>query len=323
MMMANLNRVLIESAVRKALRDIDESPERGVRNLVDLALDFSNGRFQRTFLEMARQMLKNEKSAYFSAMKQMVSGVEWDNIVGFGINVGYNSFTKGARIIRETEEAEGFNIPWALTFSVRTFEEKHRSLIEQGKKLGIYTYFIFADQPDEALLHTIKQCQDCAFVLLTDGSAITDSLLALCEGVNNLMFSVGEHMAEGCRQLKAHRKLYSVYCVYGKQEQTVYETWLEAAADLGAVCAMFLYGGDHAADAYDYVVEVRKSQRLAVFPMDFRRDNMFIDSIISDDPCSAAFDLDGNLVTGEYRVCRALNGYDMPLREVFRQAFPK
>lgn len=44
-----LKRTLIETFVRKTLRDIKDSPERGIRNLVDMALNFSKGGFKRGF----------------------------------------------------------------------------------------------------------------------------------------------------------------------------------------------------------------------------------------------------------------------------------
>ena len=60
-----ISRVLIETVVKKALRDIKDSPERSIRNLVDMALQFSNGRFQKEFFETTQTMLQNEDSAYY------------------------------------------------------------------------------------------------------------------------------------------------------------------------------------------------------------------------------------------------------------------
>ena len=43
----DISRILIETVIRKALRDVKDSPERSTRNLVDMALHFSSGPFQR------------------------------------------------------------------------------------------------------------------------------------------------------------------------------------------------------------------------------------------------------------------------------------
>ena len=64
-MTAKTSRIIIKTFVRTALKDADESPERCTRNLVDMALHFSNGRFQQEFFEMARTMLNNDNSPYY------------------------------------------------------------------------------------------------------------------------------------------------------------------------------------------------------------------------------------------------------------------
>ena len=42
-MARDISRVLIETVVRKMLREAKDSPERSIRNLVDMALYFSDG----------------------------------------------------------------------------------------------------------------------------------------------------------------------------------------------------------------------------------------------------------------------------------------
>ena len=39
----DLTRTLVESTVRRTLKNIQESPERAIRNFIDLGLEFSNG----------------------------------------------------------------------------------------------------------------------------------------------------------------------------------------------------------------------------------------------------------------------------------------
>ena len=70
------NQILIETMVQRSLRDIACSPERTIRNLVDLALNFSHGRFQRNFLETAQAMLKNKKSAYYDLLKDAIASID-------------------------------------------------------------------------------------------------------------------------------------------------------------------------------------------------------------------------------------------------------
>ena len=103
------SRIIIETLVRKALRDIKDSPERSMRNLVDMALHFSQGRFQQRFFTAAQTMLQNEQSAYYDMVQDLVNHVDPERILRFGMDLGYNSCTYGANTIRCLEEKEKCN----------------------------------------------------------------------------------------------------------------------------------------------------------------------------------------------------------------------
>src|SRR5699024_10611123 len=119
-------------------------------------LQFSSGRFQTRLLATAQRMLGNSKSAYYDLVRHVATHVDHEIITGFGVNLGYNSCTKGARLIRETEVQRGFNIPWALHLFIN--EEKlhaepefYPALLQESKSLGIYTYLLFAQGDPEDL----------------------------------------------------------------------------------------------------------------------------------------------------------------------------
>ena len=93
-------------------------------------------------------MLKNKKSAYYDLLKDAIASIDHRTISTFGINMGYNSCTKGAKTIRATEATDSFSIPWSLTFSVneaswKAHADRYASAIEEGKELGIFTYLFF------------------------------------------------------------------------------------------------------------------------------------------------------------------------------------
>ena len=114
-METTMSRLLIEATVRQTLKGLQEDPKRSVRNILDMALQFSRGRFQSRFFETARTMLENENSAYYTLVQDAAAHIETEHLVRFGMNLGYNSCTWGARRIRANEEKLGFNIPWAVT----------------------------------------------------------------------------------------------------------------------------------------------------------------------------------------------------------------
>ena len=69
----SLNRVMVTTIVRKAIRDLKTDPDRTVRNLVDMALHFADSRFQEQFYSSAQRLLANEKSAYYCLVKETLT----------------------------------------------------------------------------------------------------------------------------------------------------------------------------------------------------------------------------------------------------------
>ena len=111
----DVRRVLIESMIRRTLDDMKENPGRGTRNLIDLGMNFAKGRFQQQFFHEAQEMLENESSAYYPMVQDIVTHVDNDRLLTFGMNIGDNSCTIGAKTIRQIEAEKRFDVPWALT----------------------------------------------------------------------------------------------------------------------------------------------------------------------------------------------------------------
>ena len=87
-MQNDLTRLLVESTVRRTLKNIQESPERAIRNLVDLGVQFSSGRFQSRLMAQAQKMLQNQKSAYYALVKDAAASVDPEILTTFGVNLG-------------------------------------------------------------------------------------------------------------------------------------------------------------------------------------------------------------------------------------------
>lgn len=304
-----ISHALIETFVRKKLAELKKDPARSTRNLVDMALNFSEGRFQKQFFGIAQTMLQNEGSGYYRLIQDIVTHVDTERLLTFGMNLGYNSFTSGAKIIRETEAARGFNIPWTIILHAdndKNMEESRNSLIEQGKVIGIRTFVIYADAEPENLLPLIGNHTDCAFVMLCKASDMTGRFIDEAAGYLNLMLAVeySEKTSEICGILRKRRMLYSVY-VNHKAENTDAILAGDLLGDIGELHPVFtLFVPAEAPDGevpqkvqspvYDYIMSVRAGQNYYTAPFDLWFDSRKIDSIISDDACAVSFDAMGN-----------------------------
>ncbi|MBC8575168.1 hypothetical protein [Yanshouia hominis] len=311
-MKQDMNRMLIEATIRRVLKNIQESPERAVRNLVDLGLEFSDGRFQKQFLRTTQKMLRNQESAYYSLVRNVIDTVDPDILTTFGVNLGYNGCTKGAKKIREIEAEQGFNIPWSLSLSLN--EEKlvadpgfYPDLLRQGVSLGIYTYVLFTLGNPEKVIPLIQGEPDCAFVFFLRGHQITDSFLAKMKGIKNVMFAVydNEHAPSACQMLRESKQLYSVYLRYTAKdkERILSEEWFESILPMKPAFVI-LRTDEHdqpelRRSIYQHVIAVRNSQQYPFILMDLKYDVLAIDRIVSDGECVAGFDADGKLRTHE------------------------
>ena len=161
----SMSRIIIETTVRQTLKGLKENPKRSIRNLVDMSLHFSEGRFQSHFFQTARTMLEHEDSAYYSLVEHSTSHIETEHLVKFGMNLGYNSCTWGAQRIRRNEQRLGFNIPWTVLFQMDDLQcldhlFEYDSAITEGEQLGIYTWGLLSRTDPMALLPLIEQFEE-------------------------------------------------------------------------------------------------------------------------------------------------------------------
>lgn len=332
----SMSQSVIRTFIKRAIIDIRESPARSTRNLIDMALNFSNGRFQTRFLEAAQEMLRNEYSAYYGLVQDLALHVDMETILTFGMNVGYNSCTAGAAKIRKLEEEYHFNIPWSLT--LLTDLEKYPgsvsdydAVIGQGKELGIYTWLLHSQSKTVQLLPLIEKHPDCAFLLFCPAGEITEELLDETASIHNLMFVVrfGEGAASACEMLRKKECLYSIYLPYEENDAGLITSGgLLRCAENMHPAFTFVVPEPVCPDymeqlIYHYIWNTRKGQLYQTIPLDLIFDNRAIDSIISDDSCTAVFDSAGNLYTAfGQKNQQEDNLFCNALADIFRHAFP-
>lgn len=330
------DRILVETMVRKAIKDIKNSPERGTRNIIDFALNFANGRFQQEFLKTAQKMFENENSQYFRMIRDIVFNVNTEKLITFGMNVGYNSCTFGAKRIREIENNENFDIPWTVSLEIRN-SKKHTSLynsvFEQGEKIGIHTWQIFVSEITDDILSLISAHRNSAFVLFCEPKCITEPLTEKATDINNMMFAVrynDDSTADACSLLRRNGFLYSVYFPYTESdiEFITKGEFFSSSEILYPAFSILLpeqFCTKQTCNAvYDYVVKARDEQLFRTLPWEAVSDSCYIDRIISEDACFARFDKDGCFSSfGETKAEDDYNLFKRRLVDIFRRTLPK
>lgn len=332
-----MNRILIEATIKKTLNQIQDDPERSIRNLVDMALNFSKGRFQYRFFKIAQDMLQNEQSCYYKILPDIASNVDKERILTFGMNIGYNSCTIGAKTIRKTEETEHFNIPWSISLKLNGLDyaekkEKYHLLISQGQNLGIYTWNIFSLGKTPYLIEMIHSFPECAFIVFCTPGEILPAFLDELNTIYNVMFVIQytHGVEEACELLRSRNHLYSVYYPYQDHDikriisGDLFSDTENLHPVFTALLAMPLCSQDTRSNIYQYIQQARSEQKYKTIPFDMIYDTLFIDSIISDEACSIGFNKEGACYSFmEQSLAENSNFFNSSLYEILKNVSPK
>ena len=338
--MKDTSYILIELMLRQMIKKYKDDPKRSVRNLIDMAQNFAKGRFQRRFFEAAYSMLNNEESAYYELVDNVLMNVDTDRLITLGMNIGYNSCTKGAGIIREKEAAENFDIPWSMSLEISPESEAdltdYIKLVEQGKNLGIYTWMIFADHRPEGFLDIISQQTECAFVLFCEPDIVTEEFLDEISPLKNLMLCIHytERTEPACEQIHSRAMPCAVYLKYSENNirQLLDNTVIHRMEHISPMLCVLVAEKDCPTEvqkkAAEYAANARMSQQYPFIVWEYLQDGMTVDTIISDDPCSAYFDGKGyfhsyfhSYSDGKYS--EELNFHNNSFRYILSKAFYK
>ena len=326
----DLNRTILENTVYRALRDMERDSHRTARNAVDLALLFARGTFERQFLTLCRQILEDETSPYYEVINRALTRCNRQSLVTFGLNVGLEGCSRGARRIREVEEQQGFNVPWALEIYAgnaglgRVYVQR---VVSEAAGLGVHVFFLWDCRLAQGELEMLlRENPDCAFVLFTTGGRGPDLDLARLAELPNLLISVQglEPLSlELCQALEEQRMLYGVHLPYGP-DLSVLPQQVDQAAALEPL-VVFLYPQNAGEPEKNQVAQAAAAARTEhQFPfalMALPGDILAIDEIISHSPCSLTFLPDGQAVTNQGPV--PSNIRTEKLTEILQQHLPR
>ena len=331
----SISYILISSVVKRTLNDIKNNLERSIRNLIDMALQFSKGRFQQKFFSTVQTMLCNKNSAYYDLARDIVSYVDISRLYTFSMNLGYNSFTQGINLIRKNEKKLGCNIPWALAIQIdlQQFNKKrYHKVIDMGEELGIYTCMLFCKGHTNRALNLAKEHKNSAFFIFCDTNDITPAFIEEAAEINNIMPVVrfDENTAHIYTPMRNTGIPFSVWYSYGQNDiETIINGDLFYSAQQLSPVFTALLPEPNCTDsmqrlAHQTVIKERNEQNYRTILFEMQGDMELIDEIISADSCPAYFDSNGfiNDWSGPIN-CEHNNLFEGKLSDIFISAYPK
>ncbi len=333
-MESSVNRIMVNTIVKRAIHELRSDPERTVRNLVDMALQFADSRFQQEFYSGAQRLLTNENSGYYGLVKDTITQVNEETLLTVGMNLGYNGLYEGAGKIRNAEAKEGYNIPWtvALTIAEGKVFDKHHRTIEQGEKMGIHCWHLFSESGIYECMTVAEQHPDSAFAVFCHSNEISRDLLDHADHIRNMtiVVSFDKDADAACHMLRASGLLYGVCHTYSEKDLPVIESG-ELLHDMEQLHPTFSVlkpklpcRQELRERVYGWVTKARLDQEFKTIPWELYADTLLVDGIISENPCWVGFDEHGQLHT-EKGIDRThgLNIFVSDLPAVLKRAFPK
>lgn len=332
-MAESVNRIMVRTVVKNAIRDIKTDPERTTRNLIDMALSFADSRFQQEFYSSAQNLLANEKSGYYALVKDTLTRVNEEKLLTFGMNLGYNGLYDGAKRIRRTEAEEGFHVPWTIFMTItegKVFDRHHRA-IEQGEALGIHMWQLFSQSGIYECLMLAERHPDSAFVIFCPSSEISRSVLDYADDIRNIavVVSFDKDADVVCDMLRASGILYGLYYTYTEKDVAAVESGelphdMEQLYPAVSVLKPQLPCRKELRErVYSWITKARLEQEFHTILWDLYGDMLKVDSVISEQPVWAGFDEYGQLHTQEgIDRTYGLNIFVNDLPEILKRAFP-
>lgn len=334
MMGENMSRIIVNTVVKKAIRDLKSDPERTIRNLVDMALQFADSRIQEEFYSSAQKLLSDETSGYYALVKDSVTKVDEDALLTFCMNLGFNGLYQGAAVIREQEQNLQCSIPWTVSLMVTEGKicDCHHALIRQGEAMGIHVWHLFSDHGIHECLSLAANYPQSAFVIFCSCHELDTAVIEFAKDIRNIALVVPFDADSDvtCSQLREAGLLYGLYYAYSQKDLPKIESGelLEDMQQLYPVISIlkpqFSCEDGLRKQVYDWITKARIEQKLHTIPWELYSDTLLVDSIISESPCWVGFDEYGQLYTDQ-GVDRTygLNIFINQLSEVLKKAFPR
>ena len=225
-----LTRAIIETAVDRGIKDISSDPKRSLRRLADLGKQFSTGKFQKLSFSHITNLLRKDDSPYYKMLEDFLGSVDHRMIKNFGLNIGYDSWTYGARLMRRSSEDLGFLLPWVLIIHYDTSlpstltASDLSDMIDAVTPLGINTFVIIPEHitpDDKDLINVLRAHKECVFFLFPEDGQISLQEVLLIKQCENTVISVNIATPDAgsvCRMLKKNRALYVIHYHYSAGE---------------------------------------------------------------------------------------------------------
>ena len=285
---------------------------------------------------MARAMLNNDNSPYYSLIEDTLRHMDKEKLIEFGMNLGYNGCTQGAHIVRKIQDepkismSRGFFSLNYLILPTQICAPVIRPSLTRVKNLESMFIVFTLMEIRKNFLPLIEHNPDCAMILLCNSAAVTEDFAKAAESLNNMLIGVAydDNTDTTCLVLRDHRLLYSIYRMYTDTESDEILSGSYARFAEEMHCPFVAVLADPGCSAsvrenvYKAVVGARVAQKYRTIPIDLFYDIERIGNIISPPSSIIGFKPDGSIYNiGSDGNPLEHNIFNESLRDILKESF--
>lgn len=298
-MKKDITRAIIDATIDRGLREIYEDPRRSIRKMADLGRQFNKARFTKNLYDIFQDLLRNDDSPYYNAIEHLLQYTSRKNLKDFGINMGYNSFTKGGKLIRKLALNKKIFSPW--NFIIRMDPTNKTGItpsdlipiIADGKKLGVYSYTVRLENDLsylEDLLKVFIMYDDCSFMLILPDQEINEeysSLISACSNAIYFLPAFEDSFGPNSRLLKKKQVWMGVYTFYDNSDTELIISEESVWDYIPQECSFLLLIANDGVPlssiekTCQHIKQMRLAPTVPLFIFDLYGDTMSIQSLIS------------------------------------------
>ena len=194
----------------KNLKSKDDRTETYLK-IVDLAEKFYGSGANKDTIAAVRAYVKNPDNRWMRFINRVVDETDPHYAKMMLLNLGYEAFFRGTKMIRENRKKYNCNIPWLILFdptmacnmhcvgcwsgtyghkSNLSYEDMDK-IVTEGKELGAHLYMMTGGEPTVRMNDIFKLAEkhnDCFFGLYSNSTLITDELAERVRELGNITF---------------------------------------------------------------------------------------------------------------------------------------
>ena len=188
-------------------------------------------------------------------------------------------------------------------------------------------FAVIDDDVSEETAEIIRVNNECAFVLFTEASSVSDRTIAMFEDIKNVLASIHgtkDELSSATDALRENHKFFAVHDFYDDENcHSVFtEEKLNYFEDYTETFLFCMPTRKCSQETLDYMSsnakKVRDKQKHSYVMMDVYNDTLTIDKMISGNNFSVIIDVEGNLYSNKEDGTK-YNINDMPLLDVLKK----